>query len=61
MQAMRSGVSKTYLGLLFWIIGVIVLVDSMSMIMAVAMVVRVGVCMTIGVRMMRMRSRRLMG
>jgi hypothetical protein len=58
---MGCGASKMYFGLLFWIIGVIVLVDSMSMIMAVAMVVRVGVCMTIGVRMMRMRSRRLMG
>ena len=58
---MRRSVSKTYLRLLFWIVGVIVLVDSIRMIMVVAMIVRVGVCMTMGVGMVRMRSRRLMG
>ena len=61
VQAMRSGVFKTYLCILFWVVGVIVLVDSMRMIMIVAMVVRVGMGMTMGVRMVRMRSRRLMG
>jgi hypothetical protein len=57
VQAIRSGVSKTFFRILFWVVGVIVLVDSMRMIM----VVRVGVCMTMEVGMVRMRSRRLVG
>jgi hypothetical protein len=61
VQAMRRGVSKTYLRILFRSIGVIVLVDSMGRIVVVAMVVRVGMCMTMGGRIVRMRRRRLMG
>ena len=62
---MRSGVSKTYRCLLFWVVGVVVLVDSMRMIMVVAvvvaMIVRVGMGMIMGGRMVRIRGRSLMG
>jgi hypothetical protein len=59
VQAVRSGVAKAYFRVLFWVGGV--LVDKVGMIMVVAMIVRVRVGMIMRGRMVRMRSRRLMG
>ena len=62
---MRSGIAKAYLRVFCWVGGVLVLVGKAGMIMVVAMVmpmiVRFGVGMIMGGRMVRMRSRRLMG
>jgi hypothetical protein len=58
---MRSSVFKADLRGLFWVGGVLVLVDQVGMTVVVAMIVRMGVCMTMGGRMVRMKSRRLMG
>ena len=63
VQAMRSGIAKAYLRVFCWVGGV--LVDKAGMIMVVAMImpmiVRFGVGMIMRGRMVRMRSRRLMG
>lgn len=56
VQAMRSGVSKAYLRVLFWIVGVIMVVA-----MVMPMIVRFGVGMIMRGRMVRMRSRSFMG
>jgi hypothetical protein len=61
VEAMRSGVSKAYLHVLFWIVWVIMIADMLGVLVIVAMVVRVAGCMTMRVRMVPMRSIRLVG
>jgi hypothetical protein len=61
VETMGSGISQTHHHVLFWIVAVIGFVDSMRMIMVVAMVMHVVVCMTMSVGRMRMGSMRLVG